>query len=176
MFLISVVLNTSAKLRLYLRWLYVRWTIINYNYSFPCHFKHLFRFRLRLQAISWRWESAVGKKAGGNWRFISNHGFPKEIWSDNGTNFTGAARETHFAIGQWSQDHLNKCLLKDEIHCSLCPLFQWKLQPPSASHMNEVWERMIQNVHKTMKAIGHTINLNLFVCKCQVLSPCGEWI
>ena len=23
---------------------------------------------------------------------------------------------------------------------------------------------------------GHAINLNLFVCKRQVLSPCGDWI
>ena len=86
-------------------------------------------------------------------RFISNRGFPKEIWSDNGTNFPGADREICFAIGQWSPDPLNKCLLKDEIHCSLCPLFQWNFQPPSASHMNEVWERMIRSVRKTMKAI-----------------------
>ena len=86
-------------------------------------------------------------------RFISNRGFPKEIWSDNGTNFTGADKEIRLAIGQWSQDHLNKCLLKDEIRCSLCPLLQWKFQPPSASHMNGVWERMIRSVRKTMKAI-----------------------
>ena len=32
-------------------------------------------------------------------RFISNRGFPKEIWSDNGTNFTGADREIRLAIG-----------------------------------------------------------------------------
>ena len=86
-------------------------------------------------------------------QFISNRGFPKEIWSNNGTNFTGAEREIRLAIGQWSQDRLNKCLPKDEIQCSLCPLFQWKFQPPSTSHMNGVWERMSQSVHKTMKAI-----------------------
>ena len=86
-------------------------------------------------------------------QLISNRGFPREIWSDNGTNFTGADREIRLAIGQWSQDHLNKCLLKDAIRFSLCPLFQWKFQPPSASHMNGVWERMIRNVRKTMKAI-----------------------
>lgn len=55
-----------SKLRLCLRWLHVMWNIINYNSLFPCHFNHLLRFHLRLQAISWRWESSVGKKAGGN--------------------------------------------------------------------------------------------------------------
>lgn len=59
-----------SKLRLCLRWLHVMWNIINYNSLFPCHFNHLLRFHLRLQAISWRWESSVGKKAGGNWNAI----------------------------------------------------------------------------------------------------------
>lgn len=75
-------------------------------------------------------------------RFISNHGFPKEIRSENGTNFTGVDREIRLAIGQWSRDHLNKCLLKDEIHSVLCPLFQWMFQPPAASHVNGAWEMM----------------------------------
>ena len=86
-------------------------------------------------------------------RFISNRGCPKEIWSDNGTNFVGADKEIRNSIRQWNQDDLNKQLIKDGINCSLCPMFQWKFQPPTASHMNGVWERLIRSVRKTMKAI-----------------------
>ena len=86
-------------------------------------------------------------------RFISNCGCPKEIWSDNGTNFVGADKEIRNSIRQWNQDDLNKQLIKDGINCSLCPMFQWKFQPPAASHMNGVWERLIRSVRKTMKAI-----------------------
>ena len=86
-------------------------------------------------------------------RFISNRGCPKEIWSDNGTNFVGADKEIRDSIRRWDQDDLNKQLIKDEINCSLCPMFQWKFQPPAASHMNGVWERLIRSVRKSMKAI-----------------------
>ena len=87
-------------------------------------------------------------------RFISNSGCPKEIWSDTGTNFVGADKEIRRnSIRQWNQDDLNKQLIKDGINCSQCPMFQWKFQPPAASHMNGVWERLIRSVRKTMKAI-----------------------
>ncbi|XP_068735362.1 uncharacterized protein [Montipora capricornis] len=86
-------------------------------------------------------------------RFISNRGCPKEIWSDNATNFAGADKEIRDCIRQWDQEDLNKRLLKDEINCSLCPMPQWKFQPPTASHMNGVWERLIRSVRKIMKAI-----------------------
>ena len=86
-------------------------------------------------------------------RFISNSGCPKEIWSDNATNFTGADKEIRDCIHQWDQKDLNKRLLKDKINCSLCPMPQWKFQPPTASHMNGVWERLIRSVRKIMKAI-----------------------
>ena len=44
-------------------------------------------------------------------RFISVRGCPKQIWSDNGTNFTGAERELRRSV----QD-LNEELIKRELH------------------------------------------------------------
>jgi len=79
-------------------------------------------------------------------RFISNRGCPKEIWSDNGTNFVGTDKEIQRSIREWNQDELNKRLIKDEISCHLCPRSEWKFQPPTASHMNGVWERLIRSV------------------------------
>ena len=42
---------------------------------------------------------------------------------------------------------------KDEISCYLCPRREWKFQPPSASHMSGIWERLIRSVSKMMKAV-----------------------
>ena len=86
-------------------------------------------------------------------RFISNHRCPKEIWSDNATNVSGGDKEIRNCICQWDQEDLNKRLLKNEINYSLCPIPQWKFQPPTTSHMNGVWERLIRSVHKIMKAM-----------------------
>ncbi|XP_073254422.1 uncharacterized protein [Porites lutea] len=86
-------------------------------------------------------------------RFISNRGYPKEIWSDNATNFAGAEKEIRQSLRDWNQDELNERLRKDEISCYLCPRMQWKFQPPTASHMSGIWERLIRSVRKTMKAV-----------------------
>ena len=86
-------------------------------------------------------------------RFISNRGCPKEIWSDNRTNFVGADKEIQQSIREWDQDELNKRLIKDEISYHLCPSSEWKFQPPAASHMNGAWERLIRSVCKSVRAI-----------------------
>ena len=86
-------------------------------------------------------------------RFISNRGCPKEIWSDNGTNFVGADKEIQRSIREWNENELNKRLIKEEISFHLCPRSEWKFQPPTASHMNGIWERLIRSVRKSMRAI-----------------------
>ena len=55
-------------------------------------------------------------------RFISNRGCPKEIWSDNGTNFVGADKETQRSIREWNENELNKRLIKEEISFHLCSI------------------------------------------------------
>ena len=45
-------------------------------------------------------------------RFIARRGEPKEIWSDNGTNFVGAQKELHRAIKDWNQTRIHDHLLK----------------------------------------------------------------
>ena len=62
--------------------------------------------------------------------FISNRGCPKQIWSNNGTNFVGADKEIRRSIQEWNEDELNKRLIKDEITCCLCPRPEWRFQPP----------------------------------------------
>ena len=86
-------------------------------------------------------------------RFISNHGYPKEIWSDTTTNFPGAEKEIRQSLRNWNQDDLNERLRKDEISCYLCPRIEWKFQPPTASHISRIWERLIRSVRETMKPV-----------------------
>lgn len=58
-------------------------------------------------------------------KFSARRGFPRIIYSDNGTNFRGADKEIRDTIK-------NK--------------FLWKFNPPTASHMGGAWESLIKSV------------------------------
>ena len=74
------------------------------------------------------------------------------ILKENGTNFVKADNEFHWPIWEWTQDELNKHLIKDEITSHLCPRSQWKKRR-TASHMNGVWKRLIRSVRRSIWAI-----------------------
>ena len=74
------------------------------------------------------------------------------ILKENGTNFVKADNEFHWPIWEWTQDELNKRLIKDEITSHLCPRSEWKKRP-TASHVNGVWKRLIRSVRKSIWAI-----------------------
>ena len=78
-------------------------------------------------------------------RFMSRRGKPQEMRSDNGTNFVGGNRELKEAIDQWNQDKLHQHFLQQEI--------KWIPNPPKASHMGGVWERVIRSIKKIMQAL-----------------------
>lgn len=86
-------------------------------------------------------------------RFISVRGSPKEIWSDNGTNFTGAEKELRLAVEELNQEEIKKAMHSKGTEFHSYPTSKWRFQPPAASHMSGVWERLIRSVRKTMKAI-----------------------
>ena len=78
-------------------------------------------------------------------RFISRRGKPEMISSDNGTNFRGGERELRQAMEQWNETKINNVLLQQEI--------KWRFNPPGASHMGGVWERMIRTTRKILKVL-----------------------
>ena len=78
-------------------------------------------------------------------RFIARRGEPKEIWSDNGSNFVGAHQELKKNIQDWNKDKIHDHLLKKEI--------KWNFNPPTASHMGGVWERQIRTIRKVLDGI-----------------------
>ena len=86
-------------------------------------------------------------------RFISIRGCPKEIWSDNGTNFTGAERELRRSVRELNEEQIRRELHSYDAEWFKYVLPRWRFQPPTASHMSGVWERLIRSVRKAMNAV-----------------------
>ena len=78
-------------------------------------------------------------------RLIARRGRPEVIRSDNGTNFHGDERELRDVLSEWNQQRLSKFMCQQEI--------KWFFNPPTASHMGGVWERIVQSVIKIFKAL-----------------------
>ncbi|XP_075160331.1 uncharacterized protein LOC142233319 [Haematobia irritans] len=80
--------------------------------------------------------------------FIARRGTPREIFSDNGTNFVGADRELREAI-----KHVNTNVLVCHFTTATT---EWNFNPPSAPHMGGVWERMVRSVKTVLYKIMPT--------------------
>ena len=78
-------------------------------------------------------------------RFIARRGCPKIIWSDNGTNLVAGERELRENIAAWNQEQICDSLTQKNI--------QWKFNPPAASHMGGVWERLVASVKKALRTV-----------------------
>ena len=85
-------------------------------------------------------------------RFIARRGRPQQIFSDNGTNFVGAAK-----VLSESLQNLNNS--KVQHYCTQTNI-EWHFNPPTASHMGGAWERMIRSVRKILQAILGKQTLN----------------
>ena len=90
-------------------------------------------------------------------RFIARRGNVREILSDNGTNFVGAANEFKRAFRSMDMERVNDFLLTQS-----CDLVEWQRRPPTASHFGGVWERQIRTVRKTLSPMlrDHSDSLN----------------
>ena len=78
-------------------------------------------------------------------RFICRRGPPREIYSDNGTNFVGGEREMKAQLNRWNQAELSAELKQRKII--------WHFNPPTASHMGGIWERLVASVKRCLKVI-----------------------
>lgn len=77
-------------------------------------------------------------------RFVARRGQPKEIRSDNGTNFVGGERELRELIKLWNQEKISQFLSQMDV--------KWIFNTPKASHHGDVWERCIRTVRKVLNA------------------------
>ena len=78
--------------------------------------------------------------------------FNISIYSDNGTNFTGAERKLREAFQRLDQKHVCYRLWKDDV--------QWFFNPPEASHQGGIWECMIRSVRKILAALPKEQRIN----------------
>ena len=80
-------------------------------------------------------------------RFTRSRGVrPKHVWSDNGTNFVGAAKALRDMMNDW-----NKARIEQEI-ATYGTKFEWRFNTPTASHLNGVVESLIRSVRKALDA------------------------
>ncbi|XP_062698947.1 uncharacterized protein LOC134284246 [Aedes albopictus] len=84
-------------------------------------------------------------------RFIARRGSPQQIYSDNGTNFKGAARELAEEI---------KAINRDVASTFTNAETEWLFNPPSAPHMGGVWERKVRSIKDALKSLCHKDRLN----------------
>ena len=78
-------------------------------------------------------------------RFTSRRGIPRDIFSDNGTNFVGADREVKQLVQQMNHDEIqNYARTKG---------FTWHFNPPNSPHFGGIFESMIKSGKKAIKAI-----------------------
>ena len=101
-------------------------------------------------------------------RFIARRGTVLHLYSDNGTNFIGAHKELKDALLEIDHDVVQNHLLKRNIG--------WSFNPPGASHMGGVWERLIRTIRKTLNPllIDHGTRLTdellrTFLCEVEAI-------
>ena len=81
-------------------------------------------------------------------RFLSHRGPTRQIRSDRGSNFVGAKSELEGALSELDQARIHNFLLE-----SNCDWFEFKMNPPSASHMGGVWERQIRSARNVLASL-----------------------
>ena len=81
-------------------------------------------------------------------RFICRRGKIRQLRCDRGTNFIGAKNELEAALAGLNDEQIHEKLLKDG-----CDWFKFKLNPPHASHMGGVWERMVRSARTVLSAL-----------------------
>lgn len=100
-------------------------------------------------------------------RFIARRGIPSDMYSDNGTNFVGAANKLERQLGQMKKEIENfvaNKFLEDGI--------QWHFIPPGAPHFGGLWESGVKSVKQRLKIIiGETKftfeEMQTFICQVE---------
>ena len=78
-------------------------------------------------------------------RFIARRGNIQHLYSDNGSNFVGAERVMRNYMNAWNKEQIYDHLRLKGV--------EWSFNPPGASHMGGVWERMVGVVKQVFQAI-----------------------
>ena len=75
-------------------------------------------------------------------RFVNRRGSPAHVYSDNGSNFTGASNELKEFVQGLDAESI--------IDFATTVNIQWSFNPPKAPHMGGAWERLVRSVKEVM--------------------------
>ncbi|XP_077973538.1 uncharacterized protein LOC144428324 [Styela clava] len=78
-------------------------------------------------------------------RFTGRRGRPVHIYCDNGSNFVGACRELKESISKWNEQSIANYLRQRDV--------EFNFNPPYASHMGGVFERMIKSTKRILSVL-----------------------
>lgn len=79
--------------------------------------------------------------------FMARRGIPREIYTDDGTNFKAASKVFSAEV-----DYTATSTVFDGI--------KWKFNPPAAPHMGGAWERLVRSVKTALYNICPHMNFN----------------
>ena len=79
------------------------------------------------------------------YRMVSRRGLPREVWSDNGTNFVGARRELLQLYSELDRDKIKASTSHQRI--------KWHFNPPLAPHFGGIHESMMKSAKRVIYAI-----------------------
>ncbi|XP_075157918.1 uncharacterized protein LOC142231185 [Haematobia irritans] len=82
-------------------------------------------------------------------RFVGRRGFPKKVFSDNGTNFVGASRTLMREFRNFLKSAENHLVDKYNVHG-----FTWQFIPPHAPHMGGLWEAAVKSMKSHLRKVA----------------------
>ena len=78
-------------------------------------------------------------------RMAARRGWPRDMLSDNGTNFTGGCNEINQLVKQIDTDKMQRMTSNNGL--------TWHWNPPAAPHFGGVFERMIRSAKRAVNAV-----------------------
>ena len=78
-------------------------------------------------------------------RFVNRRGSPRSMYSDRGTNFTGANAELKHAIKSMDNQKISAFATTRQ--------FTWIFNPAAAPHMGGAWERLVKSSKEVLTAL-----------------------
>jgi len=91
-------------------------------------------------------------------RFMARRGKPKEVWSDNGTNFVGARKELTTYLKSIGAGSVEEGI-------------SWHFNPPSAPHFGGLWESAVKSAKHHLARVlrdSHLTVTELQTLLCQI--------